>query len=230
MVDEHAVLNGVIGFFHKILHSDIYVIFDDVQLPRGKDFIVRNCIKTQGGAKWLRVSVKDKSGLLPINQVEINNETNWSTNHWNSIKQNYAKSSFFLSFQDQFKDIFDKEWNLLIDLNVTLIKTILNILEIKTKIVRSSQIGIHDSGTEKILQTVKMLGGNQYLTGWGTGSRRYIEGKDEQFRNHGIEIIIQKFNHPVYPQLFGEFIPNLTICDTLFNVGAKKTKELIVQQ
>ena len=30
------------GFFHKILKSDVHVILDTNQLPRGKDFVVRN--------------------------------------------------------------------------------------------------------------------------------------------------------------------------------------------
>ena len=64
-----------IGYFHKIEHSDIFVIFDDVQLPRGKDFVIRNLIKTEGGSKWLRVPVKNQSKMLPINEIEINNET-----------------------------------------------------------------------------------------------------------------------------------------------------------
>jgi hypothetical protein len=219
-----------LGFFHKILQSDIYVVFDDVQLPRGKDYIVRNCIKTQGGTKWLRVSVKEKSGMLPISQVEINNDTGWNVNHWNSIRQNYAKSRFFVDYQEQFKKIFDKKWTLLVDLNVTLIKMLMEILDIKTKVIKSSELGILSSGTDKILQTVEMLGGDHYLTGWGEGSRRYIEGKEELFKNKGIEVIHQEFNHPVYPQLFGDFISNLSICDMLFNVGAKKTIEGLVSK
>ena len=36
------------GFFHKILKSDIHVIMDTNQLPRGKDFVVRNRISSVG--------------------------------------------------------------------------------------------------------------------------------------------------------------------------------------
>ena len=35
-----------LGFFHKLLLSDTYVVFDDVQFPRGKDYANINKIKT----------------------------------------------------------------------------------------------------------------------------------------------------------------------------------------
>ena len=53
-----------LGYFDKIKNSDCFVIFDDVQFPRGKNhFGHRNYIKTNAGKKWLTVSVKDKSSL-----------------------------------------------------------------------------------------------------------------------------------------------------------------------
>ena len=66
------------GLIHKIALSDLFVIFDDVQLVRGKSFVVRTKIKTSGGAKWITVPVKEKSHMIPINNVKINNDTNYT--------------------------------------------------------------------------------------------------------------------------------------------------------
>ena len=33
-----------LGFFNKVSQSDVYVVFDDVQYPMGKDFHNRNQI------------------------------------------------------------------------------------------------------------------------------------------------------------------------------------------
>ena len=52
-----------LGFFNKISQSDTYVVFDDVQYPRGKDWANRNHIKTNNGKLWLTVPVSGKGEL-----------------------------------------------------------------------------------------------------------------------------------------------------------------------
>lgn len=218
------------GYFHKIASSDIFVIFDDVQLPRGKDFVVRNLIKTEGGPKWMRVPVKNQSKMLPINEIEINNDLDWQSNHLNSLYSNYQKTSFFTSYYYEIEKILNKKYQFLIDLNLELIKLFMKILKIKTKIVYSSKLNINDLGTEKILKIIQQLNGDKYLTGQGKGSKRYIEGKENIFQKNNIEIIFQKFKIPQYSQLFNEFIPNLSICDMLFNIGSDETQKIIETQ
>ena len=217
------------GFFHKILHSDIFVIFDDVQLPRGKDFVIRNRIKTQSGAKWLSVPVKEKSSLKLIQDVEINNDLKWYEKHWNSIQNNYSKTMFFSKYQNQFHEVWKKKWNFLVDLNLEIIYLIMNILEIKTKVVRSSELNIKSTGTDKILGILEKLNADEYFTGWGPGSRRYIDGKEDLFEKKGIKIKKQEFICTEYYQLFGTFIPDLTICDMLFNIGSEQTRKKLYQ-
>ena len=83
------------GFFDKIARSDIFVIFDNVQFPRGKKhFGHRNLIKTDGEPKWLTVPLNGKSELKNFNEIEINHN-GWNDNHLNLIKNFYRKSKYF---------------------------------------------------------------------------------------------------------------------------------------
>ena len=112
---------------------------------------------------------------------------------------------------------------MIVDLNVTIVQLLMKILGIDTKIVWSSKLGINKSGTEKILGIIEALGADQYLSGSGPGSTKYVYDKEELFKERGIQIKYQKFEQPIYQQLFGDFIPHLSICDMLFNIGPEKT-------
>jgi hypothetical protein len=54
----------------------------------------------------------------------------------------------------------------------------------------------------------------------------YLSGQDgakyldlDEFKKEGIQVIFQSYKHPLYPQLFGEFEPYLSVVDLLFNCG-----------
>jgi len=123
---------------------------------------------------------------------------------------------------EEIAEILSKKNEFLLELNLELIKFFMKILKINTKIICSSELNVDSFGTEKILKIVQAIKGDKYLTGEGKGSQRYIVGKDDLFKNEGIKMLHQNFQFPYYPQLYDEFIPNLSICDMLFNIGAEK--------
>ena len=49
----------------------------------------------------------------------------------------------------------------------------------------------------------------------------------DAMREHGIEITRADFRPPVYPQLWGDFIYNLSVLDLLLNCGPK-SREIVV--
>jgi len=211
------------GLIYKIALSDLFVIFDDIQLVRGKSFVIRTKIKTSGGAKWITVPVKEKSRLIPINNVKINNETNWKEEHWNKIFENYKEAAFFQQNSTIFKKIILRNWEKIVDLNVELIKQILNILGIKTEIRKSSEFNLSSSGIVKIIDLIKAVDGCEYLTGMGEGAKRYVSSNEKLFEKNKINLKYQKFKSPTYQQLYRDFIPNLSILDMIFNIGPDET-------
>jgi len=58
------------------------------------------------------------------------------------------------------------------------------------------------------------------------GADTYLSGPDgtsymdlDRFRRSGLNVIVQDFHHPQYPQLFNGFQSHLSIVDLLFNCG-----------
>jgi hypothetical protein len=66
-------------------------------------------------------------------------------------------------------------------------------------------------------------GGDTYLS--GLGAQKYND--EEAFKETGIDLVYSDFEQPVYPQLWGGFVPNLSIIDLLFNCG-KKSLEILL--
>jgi hypothetical protein len=89
--------------------------------------------------------------------------------------------------------------------------------------MESSKIGSTKTGDERLIDLIKNVGGDFYLSGKG-GANYQDESK---FGSNGIELKYYDFKPPVYTQVWGDFIPALSIVDLLFNCGPN-SKEIIL--
>lgn len=120
-----------LGYFDMIDVSDIYVVYDHVQFVK-KSWHHRNRIKTTNGELMLTIPVKKSPQNTSINQIEINGQYKLKK-HWKIITHSYGKSRYFDDYKNLFEEIYNKDYLLLEDLSVSIIKTICNILGIKKK-------------------------------------------------------------------------------------------------
>ena len=211
-----------LGFFKKMMNSEIFVFLDDAQF-RKKGWQNRNRIRINDGTTLLSIPVHTHS-YPKINEVTIDNEKNWSIRHKKSILYNYARAPYFDEIKDFVEYIFEKKFQYLVDLNTEIIKFIMNELEIKSKIVFSSELEISKKGSGRVLDICKAVGADHYITGtfWAESNLRV-----EEFKKSNIDIEFQKFQHPIYKQIHGEFIPEMSIIDLLFNKGRKEAKKIL---
>ena len=105
------------GFFNKMMISDKYVVLDNVDY-RKNYFQNRNQILTGQGAKYLTVPVNSKDYRL-IKDVRIRHDSNWKKKHLSAIKQSYAKSFMYSTHIDFFISLYEIEYELLIDFNIS---------------------------------------------------------------------------------------------------------------
>lgn len=207
-----------IGFFKKIQSSDIFVYLDDVNYV-GHGWDNRNQIRTDREFMKLTVPIVRKSTEL-LKDVLISNTENWSEKHCRGIELNYNKAPYFEKYWNNIEEILKGKWDRLIDLNLTLIEFFNKELEISTKTVLSSELGIKSKASKKLSEICKKLNADSYLS--GVMGKEYL---DEQiFEDNGIEVVFENFQHPVYRQFHGNFIPNMSIIDLLFNEGENSKK------
>ena len=211
-----------LGFFKKMMNSELFVFYDDVQF-RKKAWQNRNRIRTKNGTVLLSVPVHAHS-YPNINEITIDNKKNWSNRHKKSILYNYASAPYFEDFKDFIESVFEKKFEYLIDLNTEIIKFVMNELEIKSKIIFSSELKISKKGSDMILDICKKVGADYYITGtsWAQSHLRI-----DEFKKSNIVVEFQKLQHPIYTQIHGKFVPEMSIIDLLFNEGKDRAKEIL---
>lgn len=204
-----------LGFFEQVYRCDVFVIYDDVQFDKG-GWRNRNRIKTPGGPQWLTVPVLTKGKKFPlIKDVQINGSIPWQKKHIKSIKQNYSKAPFFDDYGLELIRIIDRPWKYLLDLDMELIYWLLNVLGIKTEMVLSSELQVEGKRVDRLIGIIKKVGGRVFYE--GAAGKSYIN--TDLFEQEGISVVFQDYKHPVYPQLYGDFVSHLSVIDLLFNCG-----------
>ncbi|MDA2919380.1 WbqC family protein [Desulfobacterota bacterium AH_259_B03_O07] len=206
------------GFFFKALKANCMVLLDDVQFPRGRGWVNRNRLKNKQGELWLTVPIRKKGlGLQIIRNVEICNESDWRRKHLLSVQQHYANAPYLKEYLPILESIYRENNHFLIDLNMQNIKFIWDALSLKTELYLQSDLGLKGIGTDLLIKICKELQADNYLT--FPVVKKYLD--IAKMNQSGIKIKFPSFDPPVYPQLWGEFISNLSTLDMLFNCGEK---------
>jgi WbqC-like protein family len=204
------------GFFHKLSQVDLFVLMDDVQYD--KRYTNRNRIVDSHGPIWLTVPINKAQKGLPNMEIEVNNEIPWAKDHWKKILLSYSNSAGFPAYRGFLEQVYQRRWRFLLDLDVETLKATMEWLGIKVPVMRESQLGIHRTGTERIVEVCKAVGADTYVS--GTGGRNYLD--PGLFERNGLKLEYQDYHAVPYPQrLTGQFIPDLSILDMLANVGPK---------
>ncbi len=208
------------GYFGLMNDVDIFIYLDSVQFSR-RSWQQRNQIKTSNGPTWLSIPVlkKGKRDQL-IHEVEIDHSASFSESHVRSMVLNYKKSIFF---DDYSGGIFSRIRNTnssLCEYNIEIIKYISDILEIKTKTIRSSELNSSGKKADLLAAICQEVGATEYIS--VPGSSDYLD-KSDAFIDAGIPVSYFNYIHPEYPQLFGEFLPYMSVIDMLFNCGSQSS-------
>ncbi len=153
----------------------------------------RAVISSPNGIQTLSIPVKNKA--TNIKDVRIDYISDWQKIHWRSIENSYKSSPFFEFYADAFLPFFNKRYDFLWDLNLNLLHTILDEIEIPKAI----------NLTESFKKNTPY---------WDY--RFSIHPKKKHQKQD------PDFNPKPYIQVFSDrfdFIPNLSIIDLIFNKG-----------
>ena len=210
-----------LGYFDKIRQADVFCYLDSVQYKKN-DWQNRNRIKTSQGWQWLTVPVRFQFPEK-ICEVKINPMVNWRKKHLQALVTNYRRAPYFETYIEVYEQVYSEDWELVSELNIHFIERLIDALGLSQKpAVKSSQLDLREEPTDRLIDICKEVQADTYLA--GQDGMKYMDL--ERFKENGIEVIIQDFKHPVYPQIFNDFESHMSVVDLLFNCGPESLGEI----
>lgn len=209
-----------VGWFDLADQSDMIIILDDVQFSK-QSWQQRNRLRTPQGLDYLSVSVKSagRSQQL-INEVEL---ANWTLVEklLRTIQANYARAPFF---REHFSGLCGAmregaTTGKLAELNIAVIRWILQTLGIGVPLVRSSELESDGERGEYIAALCEEVGSTRYLS--PAGAEDYLLEDRTAFDRRDIKVELHVYEHPEYRQCFKPFEPYASVLDLIFNTGPK---------
>lgn len=201
------------GYFEKIASVDVFVFLDDVQYSNQGGHN-RNIIKSPKGKKYLTIPVEQHLGDK-INEVATKDENDWKKNHLAIIQKNYKSAPYFNKVYSVLEEILYPSYKSIAEMNSAIIRKFCQMLGLNTEFRFSSEYHLSSSREHRILDICTRLGADSYLS--GNGARVYQE--EINFINRGIQLLYQSYQPKEYPQLWGDFIGNLSAIDYYMNCG-----------
>ena len=210
-------------YLSKIVHSDSFIVLDDVEFTKN-GYQNRNQIKTSQGALVLSVPVKQKLAQT-IEQVQVLDD-GWRKKHWSSIRQAYARAPFFSTYEAELASFYEEPWPNLVEPVTAMTVWLLQALRLSIPVVRSSSLAVKTSSSQRLVDLVRKVGGDTYLSG-SFALSAYLDPL--AFQGSGVALQLFDWSSQPYQQLHSSrgFVPNLAALDALLNLGPEATVELL---
>lgn len=205
-----------IGYFSLIKHTDNFVLFDSVQFIR-HGWIERNRILKQNeGWLYIKVPLLNRRREDLIKDVYIDNTIDWKRKIIAQL-QPYKKiaPNYFIVI-DIINNIFEKDYETIVDLNLEVIKSVCHYLKIDKDIKVFSKMDLvieePKSPDEWALNICKSL--RNVTEYWNPpGGQSFFDKK--KYDNANIELKFQSIHLTPYNQKRDNFEIGLSIIDVM---------------
>jgi len=218
-----------LGFFVKLYRSDTFIVLDHtVNNIKDSSWFRRVKINFSGKESWMSLPIyKSELGsfqkLADMKILDDKSSRSLFDKYLKSFEQTYSKTPFYIRYCNLFSNYFTSENNSLIERNMNFINDVLSILRIDVEIIYSSKLDPHGSSNELLIDMLKKINADIYLSGDGADGYQ----NNNMFSQAGITTIKNSFIPKPYVQQQGHFMPGLSIIDAFMNLGAKGVKSLI---
>jgi hypothetical protein len=204
-----------VGFLAQMALADVMIWLDDVHFSTGS-FTNRIQVKTPRGRTWMSIPLVGKGHGLAIRDLATT-ELEISAAH-RALLRNSLKDA---PEKGEMLDVFNTAWHPGAPLVETLIRSAEALADAiglpPRSTLRASELGVEGSGSSRVLELVRAVGGQQYIT--GHGARSYLN--HEAFDAAGVDVQYMDYAPRPWKQDHGAFTPYVTALDLIAQVPAQ---------
>ena len=153
----------------------------------------RCSIYSPNGIQHLVVPLHERKDKSITKNIRVSYKMDWQKNHWRSLEAAYRSSPFFEYYEDELREFYEGEYELLWEFNTKLLERLLELLEIKKEI--------------------------SFTTSYEKKPAAAIDLRDSLSKKEVLHFRIPRYMQ-VFENKQG-FISNLSIADLLFNLGPR---------
>lgn len=206
-----------VGLFEQVKLADIFVHFNDVQLPQGRSFTNRVQIKTKDGVKWLTVPLRKMPSGTNINEAMIAYDNDWVEDHIKFLEGNYSKAPHKNDMLQLVANVYDRKFNYISELDIFSIETVCDYFDLKRhrEFHKSSTWQMQTKKSERLLDIIDQFKAGKYVTGWG--AMNYLDY--DLFDRRKVLVEFMNYNKSPYTQAYGDFNPFVSILDLIAYEG-----------
>ena len=158
----------------------------------------RCVIATANGTQTLTVPIERYDGTkCPMRDIRISDHGNWRHLHWNALVSAYGETPFFEFYADDLRPFFEKRHTFLFDLNLDIMHTMCQLLDVRPQVTLSEQYIVLPFEDDAVVDFREAIRPKHPLPDADFNPTPYYQVRAQR---HG-------------------FLPNLSILDLLFNEG-----------
>jgi hypothetical protein len=216
------------GYFDFMAKSDEFIVYDSCQYTVN-DWRNRNQLKTATGLTWITIPIitKGRVGQRIVDAETVDHR--WVKVHLGTLTSTLSKAEFGREVVEILREPFARSsaTRLLHDINVDFLNVVRDYLGLTCTITDDSQYDVASLGalspSAKVAEVVRRAGASRYLT--GPRGLDYLELADFAARGIAVDVLDYSTLMP-YPQLYGDFVGNVSVIDLLANVGERSAAHL----
>ena len=205
-----------IGLLEQIRLADVLVFYDDVQFSKGS-FTNRVQVKTPNGVQWMTIPLRNLKLGGVIDEVKTVTAEQWHEKHLALLVRSFKGSPHTNDALLMAREIYSVDYPSIGHLaraSMLSLSHYFGLLEGK-RVLDVRELCINGSGSQRVLDIVRAIGGTVYIT--GHGARSYLD--HEAFDKSGIQVQYMRYKRHPYPQRWGEFNPFVTALDLVASLG-----------
>lgn len=216
------------GYFNLICNVDYFVFLDNVQHEK-QSWQTRNRILLQSVEHLLVVPTAKTPLSTLIKDIRLSDDSHWKRKTLSTLSAAYMKAEYGSKILELMEPFYrESKYRYLADFNIAIIRALCKSMDIKTRLLRASELNCAGGRSERLIKIAQALNCQSYLS--PNGSMGYLE-RDRFEETSNLNVKYQTFLSKPYAQYKAkDFVSHLSLIDLIANHGFEYAKHYVLDQ